>query len=88
MPPRVEPRTPIERRVDRTVHPPRAELREADETDVAVEPMHWTTRAALALLVVFLVAAPIGLALHFSIGAGLIGLSVTAIVVSLLLGLG
>lgn len=87
--PRVRPRVPMEDRVDTKTHPPRKVLATVPEGEGGGK-LHWTTKASLVLLAVFVVVGPLGAFLVPLVGVwrglGLVLLSVTALVASILLG--
>lgn len=86
--PRVRPRVPMEDRVNSTVHPLPKKLRTS--ADGERKPLHWTTKASLTLLALFLVSGPLGAFLVPIVGVwrglAFILLSVTALVASILMG--
>lgn len=87
--PRVRPRVPLEDLVDKTVHPPRRQIGTV-QGGVETPPLHWTSKASLVLMAVFIVSTALGgflgplLGLWAGLGFG--GLAVSSIVVAYLLG--
>lgn len=79
----------MEDRVDQAVHPLPPTIPTSPVEDEATG-IHWTTRAALILLAVFVLALPLagvlGPLLGLSWGLGLLGLAVSTLTASILLG--
>ena len=86
--PRVRPRVPIEDLVDRTAHPPRRQI--ATVPEVETPPLHWTSKAALVLMAVFIVSTALagflGPILGLWAGLGFGGLALSSLIVAYLLG--
>lgn len=86
--PRVQPRVAVEARVDRDAHPPRRPIPTGRTERLGGLP--WHLRASLALLVVAWLALPLagflGPLLGVPWGLGLLGLSISSLVASILLG--
>jgi hypothetical protein len=76
--------------VDTVEHPPRPTLATGARQDEDHPPLHWTTKASLGLLVVFLLALPLagflGPSVGLSAGLGFLGLAAAALTTSYLLG--
>lgn len=86
--PRVRPRVPLEDLVDKSAHPPRRQI--GTSPDVETPPLHWTSKASLALLAVFVVASTLagflGPILGLWAGLGFGGLALSSLIVAYFLG--
>lgn len=88
--PRVRPRTAIADRVDKELHALPPTIPTEDDAQGFASGVHWTTIAALVLLAVFVAALPLagflGLLEGRSVGVGFLGLAVSTLTASYLLG--
>ena len=90
IPPRVRPRVAVAELVDKEAHPLPPTITTRGEGAAVPTVLHWTTRTALVLLAVFVVALPLagllGVLEGTRAGLGFLGLALSTLTAAYLLG--